>query len=111
MSATKEYNFTVFIEHTEGVHVAHALEAGMLATDDDPQAALFKLSKMLARHVEFAEKHNRPDQIYHPCPADVWARYASSKDTSLFEERSRFIAFDNRPKLRLNQRAYASCSA
>jgi hypothetical protein len=113
MTAPKEYNFNVFIEENEGVFVAHALEAGMLATDHDLDAAFSKLSKMLVRHIEFAEKHGRPDQIYHPSPADVWARFAKCKDSGArpFEERNRLIAFDNRPKLRLNQRAYAACPA
>lgn len=75
----KEYTFTIFIEQTEGVHVAHALEAGMLATSDDFDAALQKLVKMLARHIDFAHRHQRPDQIYHPSPPEVWQRFAERK--------------------------------
>jgi hypothetical protein len=111
MPMLKSYEFTIFIEEVEGAHVAHALEAGMLATDDSLEAALSKLSIMLIRHIEFAEKNDRPDQIYRPAPPEVWKRFSELRgrdEVRPFEERNRFISFDNLPKVRLNQMAYAA---
>jgi hypothetical protein len=109
----KSYTFTIFIEEMEGAHIAHALEAGMVATADDVEDALHKMCKMLVRHIEFAEKHGRPDQIYHPAPPEVWQRFAASKDSGearLFERKERLL-FDNRNRLLLNQNAYGPASS
>jgi hypothetical protein len=108
----REYTFTIFIEESDGVSTAYALEAGMVASDSDRETALFKLFKLLVRHVEFAEKHDRQNQIYRPTatPVDVWTRYRESSEKGiikLLETRSRFIAFDKRPQVRLNQKTYA----
>lgn len=104
-----EYNFTVFVEEQEGAYIAHALEAGLLATANDCDTAISALSKMLVRHIEFAERNQRPDQIYHPSPQDVWQRFAQQREkgkAELFEKRSRVLA---QSKLMLNQSAYATC--
>lgn len=107
----KEYTFTIFTEKLEGAYVAHALEAGMLATADDGDEALFKIGKMLVRHIQFAEENERPEEIYRPSPQDVWERFARAKDegtAKMLETRSRLL-FDNSDGLMLNQNAYAAC--
>jgi len=107
----KEYTFTVFIEKTKGLFVAHALEAGMLAVADDQEEALFKVGKMLTRHIQFAEENERPEEIYRPSPQDVWERFARCKDqgeAKMLEQRSRFFAEDDSESLTLNQNAYAA---
>jgi len=107
MSEEKKYSFTIFMEEIDGVHVVHALEAGMLATDDEPERAVFKLSKMLIRHVLFAEKNNRQDEIFHPSPADVWKRFSASQKAGgarVIEERKRWVS----PGVILNQNFYAT---
>jgi hypothetical protein len=108
----KEYEFTLFAEKAEGVYVAHALEAGMLATADELDTAIFQLGKMLVRHIKFAEKHKRPDQIYRNAAADVFQRFEESKRRGtvklLYKEKKEYASLDNLPALEVNQTAYAA---
>lgn len=111
MPLFREYHFTIFVEEQEGVHIAHALEAGMMATADDQEDAVNILGKMLVRHLEFAEKHDRPDQVYRNASADVLKRFEEARRqevAQLVEEKRRYIGFDNQPKVRLNQSTYAA---
>lgn len=108
---TKEYAFQIFVEKCEGVYVAHALEAGMLATANDKDEALFKIGKMLARHIEFAEENDRPEEIYRPSSPEVWSRFARAQESGKarkVESRSRF--FSDRMDGLLNQTTYATAN-
>ncbi len=107
----KNYKFTVFVEDVEGVHVAHALEAGLVTTADELDEAIFKMGKMLLRHVVFAERYNRQDQIYHKAPADVFDRFNQfRKENDLLEHKTRAVHSDKIGPLTIDQSVYATAA-
>jgi hypothetical protein len=111
-NATKEYTFTIFVEKVEGsALVAHALEAGLVATADSTTDVLSKLSRMLVRQIEFAEKNNNPGDIYHPCEKAVWDRFSAAQhnhSARKVSKSSNEVRVDHGEILMLNQYAYAA---
>lgn len=105
----KHFTFNVFIENADGVHVAHCLESGLVATSKDVNELPHKMAKMLVRQVEFALKNNNPADIFHPAPSDVWDRFFAAQEK--LESTQKNIHVERRGSIVLNQNAYAAASA
>jgi hypothetical protein len=69
------FNFTVFVEQLEGHNVAHCLEMGLVAMNEDRNELLTIMSKLIIRQLQFALENGNPSDIYHSAPADVWDRF------------------------------------
>jgi len=69
------FNFTVFVENMDGCNVAHCLEMGLVAVNEDRDELFTVMSKLIIRQLQFALENNNPADIYHSAPADVWGRF------------------------------------
>lgn len=104
----KHFTFNVFIEDADGVHVAHCLESGLVATSTDVNELPHKMAKMLVRQVEFAIKNNNPADIFHPAPSDVWERFFATQNK--LESTQKSIQVEHRGSIVLNQNSYAAAA-
>jgi hypothetical protein len=101
----KQFTFNVFIEDVDGVHVAHCLESGLVATSNDLNELPHKMAKMLVRQIEFALQNNNPADIFHPAPMEVWDRFFAAKNK--VESTQKNVRVD-KGNIVLNQNAYAA---
>jgi len=72
------FNFTVFVEKTGGSNVAHCLEMGLVAVNEDRDELLAAITKLIVRQLQFALENDNPADIYHSAPADVWSRFRAA---------------------------------
>lgn len=69
------FNFTIFVEKIDGCNVAHCLEMGLVAVNEDRDELFTTMNKLIVRQLQFALENNNPADIFHSAPADVWARF------------------------------------
>ncbi|MBN2320017.1 MAG: hypothetical protein JXR49_13105 [Acidobacteria bacterium] len=107
----KHLTFNVLIENdTSGVYVAYCLEAGLVATSDDPSELPHKMAKMLMRQMEFSLSNNNPKDLFRPAPREVWEKFLTARGQKV-ESTRRPLKFSNGTGLFLTQNAYATASS
>jgi hypothetical protein len=111
MSSLKQLAFHVLVETQDGgYYLATCLETGLVATSLDQDDVVSKMSKLIARTVEFAVKHNRLADVFHPAPNEVFNRYMAAKGPALGSSQ-KAIRLDHGPSgLAINQTAYAAAA-
>jgi hypothetical protein len=69
------FNFTIFVEQINGCNVAHCLEMGLVAVNQDRDELFSIMNKLIVRQLQFALENENPADIYHSAPPDVWNRF------------------------------------
>jgi hypothetical protein len=103
------FNFTVFVEETEGSRVAHCLEMGLVAVHQDEDELISVMSKLIVRQLQFALENDNPGDIYHSAPPDVWTRFRFrvSKQEIRPERSQKPLQVNGWPTVLCNQDSYA----
>lgn len=89
--STPKLAFNVLVKFEDGLWVAHCLELDIVATGDDPRAAVADLQDLILAQVASAIENRNLEYLYHPAPQETWEEYrlaraldeTSSPDTAL----------------------------
>ncbi|MBI4011771.1 MAG: hypothetical protein HY359_05645 [Candidatus Rokubacteria bacterium] len=60
-----------------GEWIAHCLELDLVETADSPDAAVDALIEAVQTQVSYVEVHDNAAALFHPAPADAWARFGT----------------------------------
>ncbi len=107
MANTKQLAFHILVSEEQGAYVAHCLETGLVAASLDQDDAVFKMTKLITRHIEFALKNDRLADIYRPAPNEVFKKYVFAKEPSLGSSQKP-MRFDHLGGFLVTQSAYAA---
>jgi hypothetical protein len=102
----KQLSFHIVVQPMDGGFVATCLETGFVATDLDQDDAVSKMSKLIARTVAFAAKHDRLADIYQPASNELFTEYVCANQP-VFCSSERAVRLDH-CGLAIKQTAYAA---
>lgn len=69
---------SVLIQKTDGRFAAHCLELDIVAEADSAERVRRELDGLVAAQIEFAVENHNLDHLYHPAPAECWAKFAEA---------------------------------
>ena len=104
----KRFKFNVLVENQKGAYVATCLEMSLVATSDDVNDVLSKMSKLIVRQVQFALKNENPRDIFHPAPQEVWDKFMRDEKSTILTDADSAISLDEVCGIGINQTAYAA---
>jgi len=66
----------VLVEKVDDRFIAHCLELDIVAEGTDVDEVRYELEALIAEQLKFAMEHDNLENLYHPAPAEIWARFA-----------------------------------
>src|SRR5262249_28064953 len=111
MTATqkKTFTFNVLVENVQSVYVATCLEMYLVATSDDENDLISKMSKLIVRQVEFALKNENPQDIFHPAPNEIWEKFIKDNDRRVLSESCNSLTLNEVTGVSVSQTYAAAC--
>lgn len=92
LNSKKQLSFHVLVDEQQGAFVATCLETSLVATSLDCDDAISKMEKLILRQIQFALKHDRLADIYHPAPKEVFDKYVHANSCCAASEELRAVA-------------------
>lgn len=111
MTATKSKTFTfnVLVENVQNAYIATCLEMYLVATSDDENDLISKMSKLIVRQVQFALKNENPQDIFHPAPKEVWDKFMKDDDRRVLSESLSALKLNEVHGVSVSQTYAAAC--
>jgi hypothetical protein len=105
----KTFTFNVLVEHVQDMCIATCLEMYLVATSDDENDLISKMSKLIVRQVEFALKNENPQDIFHPAPKDIWDKFMKQNGLRPLSESLNALSLNDTRGVSVSQTYAAAC--